>query len=288
MVILAVVLLALSFVFQKLYQKRTEKTPEGGVNYSIISSIFAIIILIITRGFSISFTWYSIINAILKSACCLSYTIIGFRIMKKSSVAIYMLFLMSGGMLVPSVFGWIFLGEEPKLMHIIGLIVILASIIINNIGKKEKMSLSLFAMCCAVFLLNGCVSVFSKLHQITTAYEKVSTVEYAMLSSTATLVMSLALKGVFLLKNSGVVRPKLQFKLFPIIIVFICSILGTTSSILQLEGAKNLPASMLYPMITGGSVALTGIFALIFFKEKLSVRGWISVTLCCVGTCLFI
>ena len=64
------------------------------------------------------------------------HAIIGFRIMKESSVAIYMLFLMSGGMLVPSVWGWIFLHEEPKPMHIIGLVVILVSIIINNVGKE--------------------------------------------------------------------------------------------------------------------------------------------------------
>ena len=287
MVILAVALLALGFVMQKLYQNRTDDTTEGGVNFSIISGFFSIIILILTSGFSVSFTWYSAINAILKSACCLAYTIIGFRIMKEGSVAIYMLFLMSGGMLVPSVWGWIFLDEEPRLMHILGLAVILVSIIINNIGK-EKLSAKLIVMCCSVFVLNGFVSVFSKLHQVNTAYEMVSTVEYAMLSAIASLVMSLALKTVLLFKRSGDTRQKLKISLLPMVIVLAYSILGTVSSILQLEGAKNLPASMLYPMITGGSVALTGVFALIFFKEKLSIRGWISVALCCAGTCLFI
>ena len=287
MVILAVALLALGFVMQKLYQNRTDDTTEGGVNFSIISGFFSIIILILTSGFSVSFTWYSAINAILKSACCLAYTIIGFRIMKVGSVAIYMLFLMSGGMLVPSVWGWIFLDEEPRLMHILGLAVILVSIIINNIGK-EKLSAKLLVMCCSVFVLNGFVSVFSKLHQVNTAYEMVSTVEYAMLSAIASLVMSLALKTVLLFKRSGDTRQKLKISLLPMVIVLAYSILGTVSSILQLEGAKNLPASMLYPMITGGSVALTGVFALIFFKEKLSIRGWISVALCCAGTCLFI
>ena len=120
MIILAVALLALGFVMQKIYQKRTDDTTEGGVDFSIISGLFSIVILILTSGFSISFTWYSMINAVLKSTCCLAYTIIGFRIMKESSVSIYMLFLMSGGMLVPSVWGWIFLNEDPKPLHILG------------------------------------------------------------------------------------------------------------------------------------------------------------------------
>ena len=55
MIILAVALLALGFVMQKIYQKRTDDTTEGGVDFSIISGLFSIVILIFTSGFSISF-----------------------------------------------------------------------------------------------------------------------------------------------------------------------------------------------------------------------------------------
>ena len=287
LVILSVILLAFGFILQKVYQRLTADTTEGGIDFSIISAVFSIILLILTSGFSISFTRFSAINAMIKSACCLAYTVIGFKIMKEGSVALYMLFLMSGGMLVPSVWGWIFLDEEPKLLHILGLAVILVSIILNNLGK-EKLKAKVLLMCCAVFVLNGFVSVFSKLHQVNTVYEMVPTLDYAMLSTVASLIMSLILKAVLSLKNAHKDKTKFKFSWLPIIIVASYSILGTVSSILQLEGAKNLPASMLYPMITGGSVALTGVFALIFFKEKLSARGWVSVTLCCIGTCFFI
>ena len=287
LVILSVILLAFGFILQKVYQRRTADITEGGIDFSIIAAVFSIILLILTSGFSISFTPFSAINAMIKSACCLAYTVIGFKIMKEGSVALYMLFLMSGGMLVPSVWGWIFLDEEPKLLHILGLAVILVSIILNNLGK-EKLKVKVLLMCCAVFVLNGFVSVFSKLHQVNTVYEMVPTLDYAMLSTVASLSMSLILKAVLSVKKANKVKEKLKFSPLPIIIVALYSVLGTFSSVLQLEGAKNLPASMLYPMITGGSVALTGAFALIFFKEKLSVRGWVSVALCCIGTCFFI
>ena len=287
LVILSVILLAFGFILQKVYQRRTADITEGGIDFSIIAAVFSIILLILTSGFSISFTPFSAINAMIKSACCLAYTVIGFKIMKEGSVALYMLFLMSGGMLVPSVWGWIFLDEEPKLLHILGLAVILVSIILNNLGK-EKLKVKVLLMCCAVFVLNGFVSVFSKLHQVNTVYEMVPTLDYAMLSTVASLSMSLILKAVLSVKKANKVKEKLKFSPLPIIIVALYSVLGTFSSVLQLEGAKNLPASMLYPMITGGSIALTGVFALIFFKEKLSVRGWVSVALCCIGTCFFI
>ena len=287
MIVLAVALLAFSFILQKVYQLRTSDSTESGVDYSIFSAVFGIILLVITSGFSISFTTYSVINAFLKSACCLVYTIIGFKIMKEGSVALYMLFLMSGGMLIPAVWGWLFLNEEPRLLHILGVIVILVSIILNNIGNGRPTT-KVILMCCAVFVLNGFVSVFSKLHQANTVYDVVPTQDYTVLSLLASLIMSLGLRIVLLVKNKGGEPLTKNIKPLLLVIVAAGSIIGTLSSILQLEGARNLPASMLYPMITGGSIALSGLFALVIFKEKLSKRGWISVIMCILGTCLFI
>lgn len=287
LVILSVVLLAITFVAQKFYQRHVDDSTRGGVHYSILSGICSLVILGITSGFSLSFTWYSAINALLRSACCLAYSLIGFRIMREASVAFYMLFLMSGGMLLPSVWGWLFLGEEPKLLHVIGLLMILGSLAVNNLGK-ERLSPKILLMCSAVFVLNGFVSVFSKLHQTTTQFATIPTLDYTLFSTLTTLAMSLIL--LFFVKKSDAPKAENSKKRFclPLLIVPSASLIGTISSYLQLEGAKNLPASMLYPMITGGNVVFTGLFALLFFGEKLSKRGWISVALCCVGTVFFI
>ena len=287
LIVLSALLLAVCFILQKLFQTRTADTTESGVNFSILSASFSIILLVITSGFSISFTPYSVINVIIRSTFCLVHTVLGFKIMKAGSVALHMLFLMSGGMLVPAVWGWIFLNEEPKPLHVVGLVVILISIILNNMGSGRP-STKVILMCSVVFVVNGFVSTLAKLHQIEAVYATVSTAEYTLLSSMASLIMSLALRGVLHLKNKGEAIKSNCFKLFPISIVALSGIVSTLSSLLQLEGAKNLPASMLFPLQSGGSIAFSGILALIFFKEKLSKRGWIAVTLCVIGTCLFI
>ena len=244
LIILSALLLAVSFIFQKWFQTRTADTTESGVNFSILSASFSIIMLIITSGFSISFTPYSVINVILRSTCCLIHTVLGFKIMKAGSVAMYMLFLMSGGMLVPAVWGWIFLKEEPKPLHVIGLAVILVSIILNNMGSSRP-SARVILMCSAVFVVNGFVSVFAKLHQIETEYATVSTADYTLLSSVASLTMSLALRAALYAKNKGEAVKTNCFKLFPIFIVSLSGIASTLSSLFQLEGAKNLPAIIL-------------------------------------------
>ena len=172
---------------------------------------------------------------------------------------------MSGGMLVPSAWGWFFLGEKPKVLHIIGVAVILASIILNNVGK-QKPSAKLLIMCVGVFILNGFVSVFSKLHQINTTYAAVSTGDYAMLSAMTSIIMSLVLRVILSLKERDK-KHRVELKFLPGILALIYAVAMTVSSVLQLAGAKSLPASMLYPMITGGSIAFSGIFGLIILKE---------------------
>lgn len=60
------------------------------------------------------------------------------------------------------------------------------------------------------------------------------------------------------------------------------------SYMLQLIGAESLPASVLYPFITGGLIILTSFAGVAFLKEKLTIRQWMAVTACFVGTLLFL
>ena len=287
MILLSVVLLALGFIVQKVYQKGSKSSNESSVMFSIISAICSIVVLILLNGFSFGVTWYSLINSAVRALCGLLYTILGFQIMREGKVAFYMMFLMSGGMLVPAVWGWLFLGETPNVFHVIGVAVIVVAIVISNSSSSRPTTKTLLN-CCAVFVLNGLVSVFSKLHQIKTAYDAVGTTEYAMLGAVTTLLMSVALLSVMVVKNHTQSELRVHFRLRTLLLVPLYSAIGTISSLLQLEGAKNLPASVLYPMITGGTIVLTGLFALLFFGEKLSKAGWFSLVLCLGGTCLFL
>ena len=287
MVLLSVVLLAIGFIVQKIYQKGSKSSNESSIMFSIISAVCSVVVLILLNGFFFDFTWYSAINAGLRALCGLLYTILGFQIMREGKVAFYMLFLMSGGMLVPAVWGWLFLDEPVKILHVLGVAVIVASIAISN-SDASRPSAKTILKCCAVFVLNGFVSVFSKLHQVNTEFASVGTTEYAMLGTVLSLLMSMALLSVLVVKNKTQSELRVHFRWRTLLLVPLYSAIGTVSSLLQLEGAKNLPASVLYPMITGGTIVLTGLFALLFFGEKLSKRGWIGIGLCLLGTCLFL
>ena len=69
MVLLAVVLLAIGFIVQKIYQKGSKSSNESSIMFSIISAVCSIVVLILLNGFSFDITWYSAINAGLRALC---------------------------------------------------------------------------------------------------------------------------------------------------------------------------------------------------------------------------
>ena len=293
----SVILLALNFIIQKLYQRRTGSSAKSSSAFSLLSGVLSIIYLLIMNGAVLEVTAYSAINATLKSICGLAYTVIGFKIMREGSVAYYMMFLMTGGMLLPAIYGWLFLGEEVKLLHLLGVLIIIFAIVFSNAGESRKKP-KIILMCSGVFVLNGCVSILSKLHQTCREYAVVSTKGYSLLGGMASFLSALGLFIFACVRESqnakketspeGQAGQRVHFPYRALLLVPLYSIIGVFSGLMQLECAKNLPASMLYPIITGGTVGLTGLFAALIFGERLPRRGLVGVMLCILGTIFFI
>lgn len=73
-----------------------------------------------------------------------------------------------------------------------------------------------------------------------------------------------------------------------IIIIVASAAASGTAFMLQLKGASELPATVLYPFVTGGSIMFSAIIGEIIFREKISTVLVASVALCFAGTLLFL
>ena len=142
-------------------------------------------------------------------------------------------------------------------------------------------------MCIAVFFLNGFVSVSSKLHQIESVYETVNAIDFVVLVGVSKFVVSgiaYFVARVFL-KNE---KSELKLGGKACILMLASAIISGFSFFLQLLGAKNLPASVLYPILTGGTMLLSALAGVLLFKDKLTRNNVIGLILCFIGTLLFI
>ena len=82
-------------------------------------------------------------------------------------------------------------------------------------------------------------------------------------------------------------RAKMQHRFSPWVVA-VAALISGGSYLLQLVGAKTLPATVLYPMVTGGSIIFSSLAGRIFFREKLSLQQKISIVVCFMGTLLFL
>ena len=281
----AALLLAMDFTMNKIYQKLRGTSPKVSLFFNSVLGLATAIIFFAVNNFKLSFSPYSAFLAMLMSAFVMTYNIIGFRILKQRSVAIYSLFLMTGGMVLPYIWGLVLLNESFSAVRTIGLIVIIGGVFLSNfIG--EKINLKQICMCLAVFVLNGLVCIISKMHQIEINYQCVSAIEFIILGG----IFKFFIAGfLFLtLKNSEGQRSEKNNFSKSLIVIILSAVIGGTSYSLQLYGAKSLPATVLYPFITGGSIVFSTLIGSLLFKEKLSRKLIISVVLCFAGTIMFI
>lgn len=293
LLLIAVILLAFQFTLNKVYQKKRGSSMISSLLFTTLTGFAAAVIFICANGFCIDFTLYSLFMASLTATLCTTYTLIGFKILSIGPMAVYMMFLMLGGMLLPYLYGVFFLNEPPTVFRIIGVILLAVSMIFpvaagkrKNIGAAKGTSALFIILCFAVFIINGFVSIVSKMHQISEI--GVPAASFVILSNLATAVISSVILAIICIvkkvpptytEHEAILyastpgenaKAKSTGKMLITIamLVVLQAACGGTSYALQLIGASKVDASVLYPIITGGSVVLSAVSAFVFFREK--------------------
>lgn len=286
-----IVCLGGQFSLVKLYQTRVGNGLITSFLYSLFAGIIAAVLLLFVCGFQISINLFAFLTASGVILCVVGYTVIGMKMMSIGKVAAYTMFLMLGGMFVPFLYGVIFLDEPITVWKIAGIILLFIALLVPALKKSEEKSknVKLFTILgIAVFILNGMVSVFSKMHQISP--NAISTFEFGFwqnIISTVTLSAVIPICAFFNKeKNNILLSVKKAMPLWWIIILY--ALLNQGGGILLLFAAKTVDASVMYPIVTGGVMVVTALCGLIFYREKLDKYVSVSLLLSVISTVLFI
>ncbi len=287
LIILSALFTALYLVFTKIYQKTEGTSAYAGFKFTGASGLLTAIVFWCANGFSMEFSLYSLLMAFLQSSFTTAYTLVSLQLMKMGTMALYTLFLMTGGMIVPYYMGLIFLDEASTITKTIGLVVTVLGVVFTNLSK-EKINMKQLLLCILVFFFNGGVSTVSKLHQIEGVYETVGTNDFIILMGISKVIISVIAMIIFRNTKDNSKKPTPEKKslhwIFPCIFAVAIS---SISSYIQLDGARTIDASIIYPIITGGTIIFTALCARVFFKEKISKNVFASIILCSVGIVLF-
>ena len=284
MIFLAAVGYAVNFALTKVYQLNQGNTPEIGIVFNSLVGIVGFLIYFAICGFKIEITVFSLIIAVLLTLFVGIYTIIGFKIMSIGSMAVYTVFLMLGGMTLPYFYGIIFLGESVTLTKVIALLLMITAIVLQNDKSDDKQKLFFYLLCIFVFILNGLTSIASKIHQIDLGFKTVSENEFIVLKNLIRALMFGGMLPFFKNGNGKIlsIKPKMY------VVIVLSGVVSSTAYLLQIVCASHLPATIQFPVMTGGTIMFTAILGLVLFGEKINKRQVTGLIICLVATLLFV
>ena len=278
---------SIQFVFLKKFQIASGESTSSAMYFSMLSSLGGALYMLVLSGFKLEYTQFSIMMACFMGTVGMLTNIFGMKTMHMGNLSVYTLFMMLGGMIVPFFMGVLALHEKPSVYCLIATMLVILSLSLPVFEKKagggaQKSAKGFYLMCVLLFFLNGSYSCLSKLHQINV--NAVSTYDLLFMVFTAEAVISgLVLASLKATKKSTPVKLGANSLLYCVLFALFCG----TGGIFIISGAKTVNATVLYPIVTGGTVIFSALNGRVLFKEKLNKYVVSEILLAVAATVLF-
>ena len=270
LVIISTILFSLQFLFNQRFQQTYGTGMKATQVFSLYKSLVIILMMLLISGFKVQFSWFSLGMATIYAVSSIAMGYYSLKAFSVANLSVYSVFSMLGGMILPFFLGVLFYDEGDNLVFkIICCALIVVAVLLNiKSGKQNKKALFYYF---AVFVLNGMAGVISKIHQSSTSLSPVDSTSFMLLTAAVSVVISaawllIAYREIPLIKGKN--------------ILFVTGYgvfngLGNLFLLIALSGENGLPASVQYPLVTGGVMVCSTVISTIR-KEKLTVREYIA------------
>lgn len=272
MIIASTIMFSCQFVMNDGYRREEGNDLNAVLKYVLYSSITGFVILLLINKLHLEVTWFSLITAGVFSAVCMAYSYCGLKALSYANLSVYSVFAMIGGMVLPFLYG-LMCGEEFRLVRLVCCILIAVCVAMSvNQGKQSKKAIKYYL---AVFVLNGLVGVIAKFHQSQPAL-CVDSGSFMLLTRVTAACFSLVW---LLLKKDRSFSIKGKSMLY----CTAYSVLDSTGNLLLLIALLSLPASVQYPIVTGGVIIISTLISLLR-RDKVTKREIIAAAIAFLAT----
>ena len=219
-------------------------------------SIIGLISMLLINGFKFEYTHFTLIMSIIVTINGLLFTYCSLKALGKINLSLFSVLSMLGGMFIPFVVGIIFYGEELTVGKSVCFIIITLALFLTVKKGNEKGEWIYYA---GIFIFNGMSSVLSKIYSAS-EFPKASSVGFSIFQSLISFIIALIILAV----------TKPDFK--KLNIKSIVGILGhglcnRVGNLLLLMALAYLPASSQYPFITGGTMVVSTVIAVVTHQK---------------------
>ncbi len=281
LVCVAVVLFGSQFLMNNEYVKKMGSGLFQTMFLSLLGGVLGAVIMLFTNKFRFEYTHFTLIMSFVNFLNGFLFTLCSLKAFEYVNLAVYSVYSMLGGMILPILAGVIFYEEAFTLGLGVCVAFVFVAIVLVSVKKREKTDEEqsrknrlgvLFYI--GVFLFNGMAGVISKFYT-EAPYLKASSAGYSLLVSLLTVGISL----IFVLCYWKQ-QPKIYVK--PTLIALCGNAGNRIANYLLLLALTVLPASVNYSFVTGGTIIVSTVLSY-FTDKKPTVKEWLAVAASFIG-----
>lgn len=298
------------FMVTKAFEKNYGKTVRASLSFSLLYSLFAgvifFIIKLISSGTVFNLNSFSLCMAFGLSLVNILSSAIGIKTLALGDIAVYSLFLMLGGMIVPFFAGIVFLKESVSVCNLIGVAIMIIALCLpvffgkknKNAGEaqtdgdtKKKTSVFFYVLCVFLFILNGLSSTLSKFNSVREgaalgAEFTFYTYGIQFVISLAAFALTTALGKSDKTQNEEK-QPCILFRPVAIGCGAAFGAVNGTAFLMSSVAAEHVVAVAQYPLITGATILFSSLLAFLFYREKPTALQLVQIVISLAATILF-
>lgn len=255
------------------------------ISNGVVSAILPGIMLFCSKG-KLQMTPYSLLCATATVISAAVSLICMLKVYERGQIAIVNILVTISGIVLPSLWGILFLKEQLSLPGGIAIFIMLGAVFFILDKKGEKLDKKMIGMYTAIILCNCIITLVAKQHQVETVYKTVDTLSYSVWVGVVRTVLFLVLGIVFFVCKKG---HKEHFDTSKAVLyASLFSVVSGGGYIISLFTATVLPLVITSPLGTGLGMIMSSCLPWLLYHEKLARRQWIGVSLSIIGVLLYL
>lgn len=266
---IVIVLVYVQNIFNKQYALKTKEVAGNDRLFNFIMSVAAFLVFALMSIKGISFHRQTYFMAVLFGIAFICAVLFLFLAIKEGPLSLSAL-MISFSLLIPTLFGVIFLKERIGIAGYIGIGLLVFSLwlIYSKDADAKPISLKWVIFIVIATVGNGVCSTVQKYHQ--TLFPAQFVTEFMLIGS-GTVALFFLIR--FLIgKKQGFATVAKRQGFYPVL----CGIANAGTNLIMIILASKLPASIVFPFVSGGGIVLTFLSAVLIFKEKLGIKQFIG------------
>lgn len=278
---LSVMMFSSCFWMSNKYREISGSGFRATLESNLLGGAAGTVGLLLINGLQLDFTPFTLVMSLWSVINGLCFAVFSRKAMDRVNLSVYSLFAMLGGMVLPFIHSIIFFGEPLTLAKGICFALISVSLILTverGNGKRNYKSAIYYG---GVFIFNGMSGVISKIFA-SAPFEKTNAAVYSLYGSFWNILISSVLLIVIARKTPKLVRTPVSIGC-----AMASGFINKIGNFILVFSLAFVHASVQYPMVTGGTIIFSTLFAF-FGKKKPKKKELISVAVAFLAVLLLV